>query len=665
MTILLRKAMRKLGPLLLGTAMATTGLCSTVPLDSLQRELAAHVAGDTARTTLLLATALAAKDIDHTLTYQYAAEARELATRLNEPRKLSQALMLIAQERATHGNDPYATLALWTRAKEVAESIPDENLLCESLIGASSSYFSLQMDSVAENTLGRALDMAGLLKNDVLRSKALYVFSGLRAFQGRHSEAIQMARTGIALERRLNNDPDMLASQTLSLGLALSSTNLDSSLYYVELSSREFERLGIHRKHVYTLTTMASLLQAKGDVDKGLELAHRALAIAEGHDVNREIRTIAEVMSRLYESKGDHKSALKYYRSAYELYSQVHRSRNAFETGLAEAEHNYNKQKQQQEAEEAARRLLEEAKNERQRSLLIAVACVALLTTLFASIIFFSLRRTRRAKRLVEKQKLLVEQKQQEIIASINYTKHLQEAFLPSQAEFFERFSECFLVYRPKDIVAGDFYWMKHVEDTTFIATADCTGHGVPGALVSVVCATALERAVVEFGLRSPGAILDKTSELVLNFFERQGSEVHDGMDISLLAIKADRTAAQWSGANLPLLIHQPTSGGAAEMVLLKPDRQPVGRHHDRKPFQTTEIPCGRGTTFHFFTDGFADQFGGALEKKYLTRNLLKLINGLSELPMTDQGHAVQQAFDNWRNGLEQTDDVTVMGLRI
>jgi serine phosphatase RsbU (regulator of sigma subunit) len=150
-------------------------------------------------------------------------------------------------------------------------------------------------------------------------------------------------------------------------------------------------------------------------------------------------------------------------------------------------------------------------------------------------------------------QKQLIEEKQREILDSITYAKRLQHAILPPQEFISQCFSENFILYKPKDIVAGDFYWSEKIDNLFFIAAADSTGHGVPGAMVSVVCSNALNRSVKEFKYTTPGSVLDKTRELVIETFEKSASEIKDGMDVSLLCIDIQNKKVFWSGANNPL----------------------------------------------------------------------------------------------------------------
>ncbi len=260
----------------------------------------------------------------------------------------------------------------------------------------------------------------------------------------------------------------------------------------------------------------------------------------------------------------------------------------------------------------------------------------------------------------VELQKHLVEEKQKEIIDSISYAKRLQEAILPPQDFINKHISNNFILYKPKDLVAGDFYWAESIGDLFFIAAADSTGHGVPGAMVSVVCSNALNRTVKEFGLTETGKILDKTRELVVETFEKSASEVKDGMDISLLCIDTKNKKVTWSGANNALWYIQNN-----QLLIIKSDKQPIGKTEKPSPFTTHELEYNNGTTFYLFTDGFADQFGGEKGKKFKYKQLEELLLNHNNLSLSEQSNLLNKKFESWKGHLEQVDDVCVIGVKI
>jgi two-component system, sensor histidine kinase LadS len=277
----------------------------------------------------------------------------------------------------------------------------------------------------------------------------------------------------------------------------------------------------------------------------------------------------------------------------------------------------------------------------------------------------------------INHQKELIEEKSKEIIDSINYAKRIQSAILPPKYVFSHYLPQSFILYLPKDIVAGDFYWMetKVVADHPMIlfASADCTGHGVPGAMVSVICNNALNRSVREFALHRPGEILDKTREIIVKEFEKSAEDMKDGMDISLCCLDLnpfiekgkEKRKLSWSGANNPLWIVSPSLGGDYLLKEIKPDKMPIGKYASQAAFTTHELEISEGDTVYLFTDGFADQFGGPKGKKFMCKQLKELILSIQSLTLPEQHRILQETFQNWRGQNEQIDDICIIGVRI
>lgn len=261
----------------------------------------------------------------------------------------------------------------------------------------------------------------------------------------------------------------------------------------------------------------------------------------------------------------------------------------------------------------------------------------------------------------VVKQKEVIELKNKDITDSINYAKRIQEAILPTRERFKLVLPQSFILFKPKDIVSGDFYWMTEKNDLVLVAAGDCTGHGVPGAMVSVVCSNALNRVVKEFGITDPGKILDKVRELVIETFEKSEKEdIKDGMDISLCAINLKTREAHWAGANNPLWYIQ-----GNELKEITADKQPIGNSDNPKPFTTHKIDLAKGDEIYLFTDGYADQFGGEKGKKFKYKQLEQKVMEGRSLDMITQRDNLNRTFENWKGDLEQVDDVLIIGIRV
>lgn len=279
---------------------------------------------------------------------------------------------------------------------------------------------------------------------------------------------------------------------------------------------------------------------------------------------------------------------------------------------------------------------------------------------------------------LVQEQKALVEEKNKSISDSISYARRLQAAILPTPEQINEYLPDSFLMFRPKDVVSGDFYWFETSGKWCFLAVADCTGHGVPGAMVSVVCSNALNRSVNEFGLIAPSEILEKTRELVIETFTKSGEQVYDGMDIALLAIDLKKRLVVFSGAQNGLWIvrdrNEPLPDGVEAkdygspthvLIEFKGDKQPIGHFHEAKPFTQREIQLSETDQVYLMSDGYADQFGGPQGKKFKYIPMKKLLLEHHAESLEQQKEVLESTFVEWKGDDDQVDDICVIGLRI
>ena len=277
---------------------------------------------------------------------------------------------------------------------------------------------------------------------------------------------------------------------------------------------------------------------------------------------------------------------------------------------------------------------------------------------------------------LIAFQKAQVDEKNKEITDSITYAKLIQEAILPDYKFWLQNLSTSFVLYQPKDIVAGDFYWMEKNGDNLLFAAADCTGHGVPGAMVSVVCHNALNRAVREYQLTSPAEILGKVRELVVETFASdydKGANIKDGMDIAICSWNQASKSLIYAGANNPLWVVtscdldliQKANLNDLKLFEVKADKQPIGAYDLAKPFNEHTINRELGDTIYIFSDGFPDQFGGTRGKKLKQQAFREQLLAINKQGMPQQKEALWQAMINWMGDYEQVDDICVIGLRV
>ena len=269
---------------------------------------------------------------------------------------------------------------------------------------------------------------------------------------------------------------------------------------------------------------------------------------------------------------------------------------------------------------------------------------------------------------VLEQQKNEIFEINEDLLSSIKYAKRIQNTILTSPEILSTYFNDSFVYYLPKDIVSGDFYWARKFGNKVIWSAVDCTGHGVPGAFVSIVGNNALVRSTNEFGLSQPAEILNKLRELVIEAFKAQGTnDVKDGMDLALASLDVDTLELSYAGANNPLVIVRDKT-----IIEVKADKQPIGDFEKLEPFTNHTIQLQKGDCVYLYTDGYIDQFGGKNKsarekggKKFKSKPFKNLLIEISDLPMKEQREILKETFDEWRGNLDQIDDVCVFGVRV
>lgn len=266
-------------------------------------------------------------------------------------------------------------------------------------------------------------------------------------------------------------------------------------------------------------------------------------------------------------------------------------------------------------------------------------------------------------KQQITRQKQELEVRNQEVMSSIQYAKRIQEAILPASESRLDVLPNHALLYLPRDVVAGDFYWVErhpaHPHVVCF-AVADCTGHGVPGAMVSVLCSNAMNQVLRDFTSVNPGEFLDRVDAIVQAAFSSSSMQIRDGMDISLCMWDTQEREVFWAGANNALWLIR-----TGELTEWKPDKQHIGWGDAKKPFTTHQIALQEHDRIILFTDGLADQFGGPYGKKLKSKAMKEQLMQTSELSLVDQMDALKHRFMEWKGTEEQVDDVCVMGVEV
>ncbi len=431
-----------------------------------------------------------------------------------------------------------------------------------------------------------------------------------------------------------------------------------------------FEKINDVRGKLVSLNNIAVIYKIKKEYPKAEFYAKQSLILAKEIDDKEDVKSSFDLLAASAYNQSKYKDAYEYLR-AYCLIKDTLYSINTAEA-MQEVEGKYQNEKKEQQLQIKDLRIGQQQQEINKSKIIKYALIIGLCLFIAISVLIYnrylikrkSHRIISQQKREVEEQKKIVEEKNHEIMDSIRYAKHIQEAILPHPHFVDSVLKNNFVLYKPKDIVSGDFYFVDETDACIYFAAVDCTGHGVPGAFISIVGSNGLSRCVKEFKISDPGKLLDKLNELVNETLRQKmhESRIRDGMDISLCVIDKKNKTLKYAGANNPLYYIR--NGAFTE---IKGDGQPIGTfvEEENHPFTTHSIKLQEGDTFYVFTDGFADQFGGPKGKKFKYKPFIALLSETAHLPLKEQSKKLEETFDNWKGNLEQIDDVCVIGVRV
>lgn len=292
------------------------------------------------------------------------------------------------------------------------------------------------------------------------------------------------------------------------------------------------------------------------------------------------------------------------------------------------------------------------------------ISIVNLFILFFVTVLFFTFFRRENIifQKAILRQKDIIEEKQKEILDSINYAKRIQFSLLASENLLNKNLPEHFVLFKPKDVVSGDFYWATATPEGFVFIAADCTGHGVPGAFMSLLNISKLSQAINENKITRPDLILNNIRTEIIKALNTEGSEESkDGMDAVLCKLDIKNLKLQYAAANNAFYIIRNN-----ELLICKADKMPVGKGHDDSiSFTFNEVALEKGDLIYTFTDGYADQFGGPKGKKFKYKQLEDIFMSICTLPMKDQSSILNQKFEDWKGSLDQVDDVLIIGIKI
>lgn len=572
------------------------------------------------------------------------------------------------------GNLPKA-LEYYSESLKIKEEIGNKEGILGALNNLGNIYSNLGEYESAIKNYKQSIQLAeelGLLDDLALAQNNL----GATYLElGQDSLAMDFFQQSLSI-REENGDDIEIAESLINIGYVYSEWGKnDRAMEYYMRSLSMFEEIGYEKGVAMCLSNIGNIYYEQKQYNQALSYGQRSLKILLNiGSVEDNLAQTALLLSKTNKAIGKYKQSLEMFELYVSTRDSIESAQNKKEVIRQQYKYTYEKQATADSVAFAKEKEIADVQIEKQNAELranrnrqFALIGGLVLIAVFAFFMYNRFKVTNKQKLIIENAHSELEEKNQEILDSITYAKRIQTAILPPDKLVKSYLTDSFILYKPKDIVAGDFYWIEKQHNHILFAAADCTGHGVPGAMVSVICNNGLNRSVREFGLSEPGAILDKTRKLVIAEFEKSEEEVKDGMDIALCSLRMgnDNNAhsiLQYAGAHNSLWMIRKGSG---ELEEIKADKQPIGKYAEAKPFTTHEITLQPGDTIYTFSDGFADQFGGDKGKKFKAKNFKSLLISIQNEPMNLQKVLIEEAFENWRGNLEQLDDVCVIGVRV
>jgi serine phosphatase RsbU (regulator of sigma subunit)/Flp pilus assembly protein TadD len=646
-------------------------LCCSAPastVDSLKNALTS-AKEDTVKVKVLNSLAWEFQSSNTPQSLQYAQQALALAKQLNYKSGLISAYNSIGIAYYFTGAYPEA-LRNYFEAIKLLEESGNKKRLGGAYNNIAALYLEQEQYPDAEKYFTKSLEIDKALDDKEGMAQSYNNLGTIYHDQGRDDEALAYYFRALHL-REETGDKEGMPSTYSNIGNSLmNKKEFAKAAEYMTKALNCYKENGDTMGISLAYVNIADLLTEKKDFAKAVVYYDSCITIAKKYNYR-------DYLSYAYRSMADADARMGRFEDAYtyhQLYMNVKDSMYNKENAqqISEMQTRYETEKKEQEISGLMKdKKIREEEISRQSLLTRGIALVVVLLLIVTLLLVRGYYRKKKGNTLLalknEKIELaynIIEDQHKDIMDSINYAKRIQQAILPPDAVIKKYLPDSFILYLPKDVVSGDFYWLEPWGNNILFAAVDCTGHGVPGALMSVVGYNLLGKAVNELGLSKPSLILNSLSKEIGKTLQQTGSdsEVKDGMDLALCSLNMQTRMLEYAGAFNPLYIVR-----KGELNDVQADKIPIGSYLDGelKSYTNKEIQLEKGDMIYIFTDGYADQFGGEKGKKFKYKALQSLLVSIAEKPATEQKVILENTITAWRGNLEQVDDICIIGIRI
>jgi serine phosphatase RsbU (regulator of sigma subunit) len=408
--------------------------------------------------------------------------------------------------------------------------------------------------------------------------------------------------------------------------------------------------------------SLGQLYRYKGQYDDAVDYFNRANVLAASLNMKLYLQTIAEYLSQVYALKGDYKLSLSNYMKYSDLKDSIMTTEGQKLIGEMQVKYETDaKEKENQLLRKD--QVISESRLKQQRFAIYTFLFVILAVVGFVIMLIRQNNQKKKANLELAKKNALITEQKKEITDSIQYASRIQKAILPPKEYIDQLLPSHFIIYRPRDIVSGDYYWITEKGPKIYIMAADCTGHGVPGAFMSMLGVAFLNEIISKNIEISANQLLNDLRKQVISSLHQTGreGENQDGMDVALYILDNQEMNLEYSGANNSLFIYR-----GEELIELKADKMPIGIHRlADTSFTNYKIDIKKEDMVYAFSDGYPDQFGGPSGKKLMIKNFKRTLQEIHTKPMEEQKLILEKTLDDWMHGTHQIDDILVMGVRI
>jgi serine phosphatase RsbU (regulator of sigma subunit)/Flp pilus assembly protein TadD len=548
-------------------------------------------------------------------------------------------------------------LILLRKALDVNEQLKDTKSTISCLTNLGSIYSESEDYTNAEIYYKKSYTLSRSINDPGLSGATLIGLGIVFGSKGEFEKARENFNEAFTYFKKVN-DISMMATclsniSTVNLLLKDYKKAFDAGLLAIDIKANSGNKKDLSTAYC----NMAEIYIEAGETKKATDCVEKGLSIAKEIDNKDALKFGYDVGALIYSKLKNYEKALDYKSKYISLFKKIYSEQKSKQ--IQELEAKYQNQSKQKEIEVQEVKL----KNQdivilQQKRINISIIISLIIISSLAVFAAINYRQKKRSNVILSVQKTIIEEKQKEIIDSINYAKRIQATLLANEDFVNNNLNENFILFKPKDIVSGDFYWAAQKGDNFYIAVCDCTGHGVPGAFMSLLNISFLNEAIIEKNILEPNNVLDHVRKRLIENLSQQGGQ--DGMDAILICINKKNNLITYAAANNePVLIRN------NEIIELPKDKMPVGKGEKTDNFTLHTIKHQKNDVLYLYTDGFADQFGGPNGKKFKYKKLNDLLLSVSTENLKNQKEILNGHFENWKGDLEQVDDICIIGIKI